>query len=200
MNISEKQNEFLELFEPIRTNLSGFCRALAKDKDDAKDLMSETVLKTFETFERITNPLAFKSYMFSIASRLNKRRNWRAKIFTLFDFDSSPDIPSRDSLQDTLPDVEYLYKMIKKLNIYEQEAITLFEISGFSIKEIADLQNCSESTVKSRLKRGREKLIKLFSDNYNGFNVIDNIDKIVQLENNNSKKCLDKKILRAYNE
>jgi RNA polymerase sigma-70 factor, ECF subfamily len=200
MNDLEKQNKFLELFEPMRSSLSGFCRALSKNTDDAKDLMSETILKTYENFEKIINPLAFKSYMFSIASRLNKRKNWRSRIFSILDFDSVPDVPSHDSLQDILPDVEYLYKMMKKLNMQEQEAIALFEISGFSIKEVAEIQNTGESTVKSRLKRGREKLIKLFSDNYNGFNVIDNLDKIVKIGNDEGPNNLEKKILRAYNE
>ncbi|PIZ05301.1 MAG: RNA polymerase subunit sigma-24, partial [Flavobacteriales bacterium CG_4_10_14_0_8_um_filter_32_5] len=41
--------------------------------------------------------------------------------------------------------------------------IVLFEITGFSIKEIMEIQNSSESAVKQRLKRGREKLVELLT-------------------------------------
>jgi RNA polymerase sigma-70 factor (ECF subfamily) len=41
------------------------------------------------------------------------------------------------------------------------ECIILFEISGFSIKEIMGIQNLSEATVKQRLSRGRKQLSSL---------------------------------------
>jgi RNA polymerase sigma-70 factor (ECF subfamily) len=45
----------------------------------------------------------------------------------------------------------------------QREAIILFEIAGFSIKEIVVIQNASESAVKQRLKRGREKLVEILT-------------------------------------
>ena len=41
--------------------------------------------------------------------------------------------------------------------------LILFEISGFSIKEVAGLQAASISAVKQRLKRGREKLTEILT-------------------------------------
>jgi RNA polymerase sigma-70 factor (ECF subfamily) len=41
------------------------------------------------------------------------------------------------------------------------ECIILFEISGFSIKEIMGIQNSSEAAVKKRLSRGRMQLLAL---------------------------------------
>ena len=59
---------------------------------------------------------------------------------------------------------EALYAALDKLPAAQKEAVILFEISGFSIKEIAEIQGSTESGVKSRLKRGREALAKLMND------------------------------------
>ena len=40
----------------------------------------------------------------------------------------------------------------------QREAIVLFELDGFSIEEIAAMQQVSLSAIKSRLVRGRERL------------------------------------------
>jgi RNA polymerase sigma-70 factor (ECF subfamily) len=48
-----------------------------------------------------------------------------------------------------------------KLPDKQKEAIILFEISGFKIAEIAEMQGATESAVKSQLKRGREKLTNI---------------------------------------
>ena len=55
-------------------------------------------------------------------------------------------------------DVHFLFAALAQLPEAQREAIILFEISGFSIKEIMEIQRAGESAVKQRLKRGRERL------------------------------------------
>jgi len=45
----------------------------------------------------------------------------------------------------------------------QRESIVLFEITGFSIKEIVEIQDDSVSSVKQRLRRGRERLEKILT-------------------------------------
>ena len=61
-------------------------------------------------------------------------------------------------------DVKLLYTMLNQLPDDQKECILLFEISGFSLKEIAAIQASSEGAIKQRLKRGREKLKELMED------------------------------------
>ena len=56
-----------------------------------------------------------------------------------------------------------LHKALAILPENQKECIILFEISGFSIKEIMAIQNVSESAVKQRLKRGRAKLVEILT-------------------------------------
>ena len=58
-----------------------------------------------------------------------------------------------------------LYNALSKLSYKERSTILLFEIGNFSIRELKDILNeHSESAVKSRLSRVREKLKKIILD------------------------------------
>jgi RNA polymerase sigma-70 factor (ECF subfamily) len=58
-------------------------------------------------------------------------------------------------------EINDLYKCLQELDQVTSECIILFEISGFSIKEIMGIQNSSEAAVKQRLSRGRKQLLTL---------------------------------------
>ena len=60
--------------------------------------------------------------------------------------------------QDEAARADRASKALALLPAVQREAIVLFEMNRFSIAEIAQLQNVSESAVKSRLARGRERL------------------------------------------
>jgi len=60
-------------------------------------------------------------------------------------------------------EIYFLYKALAMLPEEQRECLVLFEITGFSIKEIMVIQNSSESAIKQRLKRGRAKLLELLT-------------------------------------
>lgn len=45
-------------------------------------------------------------------------------------------------------DVSFLYDALRKINTEQREALILFELTGFSIKEIAEIQKVGISAVK----------------------------------------------------
>ncbi len=157
---NQKQKAFLELFEPIRKDLSRFVMAMANSSFDAKDIINETLLIAYENFGQVREPKAFKSYLFTISSRLYKNgivRNGRID----YQSELSEDSLISWNVAEVELDVQNLYSALELLPEEQKEAIVLFEISGFKIAEIAEMQQCTESAVKSRLKRGREKLTEI---------------------------------------
>lgn len=149
------------MFERERENLSRFARAMTRNTDYAKDIIGETVLRAYENFDKIKNKDAFKSYLFSVASRLYKRKIWRSRLFGIFVPEKAEQIPSNDAQPDVSADVNALYAALGKLPEKQRVAVVLFEISGFSLEEIRQMQGGSLSGVKSRIKRGREKLAEI---------------------------------------
>jgi RNA polymerase sigma-70 factor (ECF subfamily) len=132
--------------------------ALSKNKDDAKDLMGSTLEIAFKKFETLKDRSKFKYFIFGIASRItnNERRKWSNKIFVSDDNLNK----QRSTIQDSDQSADYffLHQALQQLKQSTREAIVLFELEGFSIKEIAEIQNTNENTVKTRLSRGRAEL------------------------------------------
>jgi RNA polymerase sigma-70 factor (ECF subfamily) len=162
-NAENKKQVFMQLYAPCHKQLNAYCIALAKDREDALDLMSATIEIAFTKFSELKEAQKFKYFLFGIASRLinNERRKASAKIFVVTDY--LLNIKDNNHHADAGIDTYYLQKALQKLNTDMREAIVLFELQGFSIKEIADIQNTNENTIKTRLLRGREKLKALLN-------------------------------------
>ena len=156
------QKEFLELYEPIHASFARFCQARVYGLMEAEDLISETVLKALENFHKVKNKKAFLSFMFTIAKNIVNDKHRKTKFTGVYEEHTALSIPDEGVNPELRYDVEVLYTMLAKLPEKQKEALILFEISGFSIQEIAHIQDAKESAVKQRLKRGREKLADLF--------------------------------------
>ena len=154
-----KQQQFLELYEPAHERLSRFIQSTVWNREDAKDIFSETVLIAYEKFDRLKNREAFLYFLFGIASRLAMRRDRRKK-FLDFTGHSAVEVIAEDPCDSPL-DVSQLYEALSRLPLKQRETITLFEISGFSLNEIREIQGGSLSGVKSRLVRARDELSRL---------------------------------------
>ncbi|NJK87832.1 MAG: hypothetical protein HC906_19560 [Bacteroidales bacterium] len=95
-----------------------------------------------------------------MASNLHKMKKRRQKVLTLsFHEDEIKQIIDFGQNQEHLTEFRLVYEKILSLPEKTSEALILFHISDLSIEEIHKIQGGSLSSVKSRLKRGREKLL-----------------------------------------
>ena len=156
-----KQADFLKLYEPIHDRFERFCRARVYGDMDFRDLINDTLLVAFEKFETLKSKDAFLSFLFGISVRLLSNQHKKKKEVRYQKEDKIQLIPDMNANPQEDADVHYLHQALSQLSEDQRECIILFEISGFSIKEITHIQNASESAVKQRLKRGREKLIEI---------------------------------------
>ena len=67
----------------------------------------------------------------------------------------------------------------KPLERHQRDALILFEISGFNMKEIASMQNSSVGAVKTKISRGR-KLLRQFMEEKGQGRPLANVLKTVQ--------------------
>jgi RNA polymerase sigma-70 factor, ECF subfamily len=158
---TEKQIEFMKLYEPVHNSFVRFCAAKAYGVMETGDLVNETILNAFADFEKLKEKKAFLSYLFSIACNVVNNTLRKKKVVS---YTNEFDCQIEDKTQpvyETKSEIELLYKALNKLPDAQKEALILFEISGFSIKEISEIQKAGISSVKQRLKRGREKLSEI---------------------------------------
>jgi len=163
MNAQSKK-EFTELYKDAHEPLARFCMVKSYGVMDAKDLLSETVLASMEGFDKLRNKKAFLSYLFTIANNKVNAVLRRRKFHGPYEEERALAQVDINGASDARFDINVLYDALNELPEAQKEAVILFEISGFSIKEIMEIQNSGESAVKQRIKRGREKLALLFSE------------------------------------
>jgi len=155
---TSKQRRFLKLYQPIHGRFEKFCRARAFGDMPYKDLINETLLIAYVKMEKLNNKTAFLSFLIGIAIRVlsNSSKKQRPSLVDdaiVFDNHLDPNGSIEKKFE-----VDMLYKALATLPELQREALILFEITGYSIKEIMQIQESGASAVKQRLVRGRKNL------------------------------------------
>ena len=161
---TELQQEFLTLYEPIHERFTRYCGSHAYGLMETEDLVHETILITLEKFSFIRDKNKLLPFMMAVAGNIMKT-SWRKNRFrTPFDEEALTKLEAKINDPETALDVHYLYKALNQLHPKEKDAVLLFEVSGFSIKEISEIQQSNEGAVRTRLSRARQKLKEMLSD------------------------------------
>lgn len=106
---------------------------------------------------------AFVYFLFGIANKLIKRY-YRYNSITGFLVADGIEEASGSLITDEEMLRHELNKALRKLSTEQRICIVQFEINGYSIDEISKMYNYKPDTVKSYLRRGREKLKQLLSE------------------------------------
>ena len=73
---------------------------------------------------------------------------------------------SDELIEENRTDLSFVWDAVKTLEPNYREAIHLFYYEGFSTAEIAEILGKNESTVRSNLSRGRQKLKSVLKEAY----------------------------------
>lgn len=156
--MKEKEQIFLELLEPQKAKLWRFCLSISKTRDNALDLLQDSLEKAFLHFDQVKAPEAFLSYLFTIATRLNiKNQKGKVQSYEL-DEQLINSLVSRDASPEDRMEIIILYESLEKLKYEQKEAIILSEINGFSHSEAAEIQGISLDAFRKRLYRAKNAL------------------------------------------
>jgi RNA polymerase sigma-70 factor (ECF subfamily) len=110
----------------------------------------------FVFFFKIKSRFAFLHFLFGTSARIlanhrkKKRPEYVDQLIAKYEH-----INHENTLIEQQFEINDLYACLQELDQVTSECIILFEISGFSIKEIMGIQHLSEAAVKQRLSRGR---------------------------------------------
>lgn len=134
--------------------------------EDAKDLAQEVFLRAFQRLPQFQEKAKFTTWLHRIT--VNLAYDWRRKKkkHTLYSLESemnpaersaalslSDDSPLPDSPIESSEFWQEIEKIIKKLSPNQRTAITLRYFHQNSIKEIAEVLDCAESTVRIHIFR-----------------------------------------------
>lgn len=142
---------FMELIKHSEKSMYKVAKAIVFNEEDIKDVFQDTIIKAYESIEKLKEPGYFATWLIRILiNNCNDLIKRRKKVISL-------ESVKEESYKEKLKDID-LYKAINELEEELKMVIIMFYFMDMAIKEIAKAQSIAEGTVKSRLNRARKKL------------------------------------------
>lgn len=155
---------FEELYGRYRSRLQYFFyRMLGQSEEKANDFLQDLFLKLIEKPHLYNSDKRFSTWFFSVAHNMCKNEYRRLKVRQVMDSEAEADLPSGSRFDpahqaDMQAFSEALYSALDEFDEDRKTAFLLRHREGFSIREISEVLNCSEGTIKSKLFYTNKKL------------------------------------------
>lgn len=152
--------------------LYAFALKLSRSRDDAEDLVGDTMLRAFERWDQYNLGTNIRAWLFTILYHLfvsRKRRIDAREVHAPDDsegwsaFEAVGEIDPEGKFYDSFLDEE-ITQAIAALPDEYRSAVVLSDLHDLRYAEIAEILGVPEGTVKSRLFRGRRILQKKLVD------------------------------------
>jgi len=126
---------------------------------DAEEVLQDTLIQYLKTVPELESEEHRKAWLLHVAGNLSKNRIRYNKV------------RCADELSETLAaeereDLSFVWEAVKALPEKYREVIHLFYYEGYRTKQIAEILNRKETTVRSDLLRGREQLRTILKEAY----------------------------------
>ena len=153
---------FEKLMDQYGESLIRLAYTYVRNHQVAEDIVQDVFLKAFEKLDKFRGESNYKTYLYRIT--INRSydyfRSWSYKNTLLTDKITKivKQEKSAELLVITKDETSMLGEKILSLPVKYREVIILYYYSDYGIDEIAFILGISPNTIKTRLRRGREKL------------------------------------------
>lgn len=160
---------------PMLDSLYGGALRMTRNPADAEDLVQETMMRAYRSFDRFEAGTNLKAWLYRIMTnayintyRKKQREPKKVSSEDVEDFDLYQELKDHDPQWDATPENLVLNALvdtdiieaIDELPEQFRLAVVLSDIEGFSYAEMAEIMDVPLGTVMSRLHRGRKALQK----------------------------------------
>jgi RNA polymerase sigma-70 factor (ECF subfamily) len=176
---ADDKARFTEGALPLLDSLYASALRMTRNPADAEDLVQETMLRAYRSFDRFEPGTNLKAWMFRIMTnayintyRKKQREPKKVSAEEVEDFDLYQQLKDHDDqfsrtperiVLDSLVDSDII-DAIDDLPEQFRLAVVLSDVEGFSYAEMAEIMDVPLGTVMSRLHRGRKALQKRLWD------------------------------------
>lgn len=169
---------FEEQALPFADSLYAAAMRMAKNPEDAADLVQDTFIRAFRAFDRFEQGTNIKAWLFRILTntfitvyRKKQREGYQSALDDLADWQVG-DAPSLTQTSTRSAEADAIDRMpstavrqaLQALPEQRRLVVYLADVEGFSYQEIADIMETPTGTVMSRLHRGRRELREALAD------------------------------------
>lgn len=152
---------FEEIYEIYWQKIFRLCMGYVNDSEMAQDLAQETFIIIWQQLPKFRNESSVGTWIFRIASNNCLRQIEKEKKFAKTDLPLNLEEKKQESLE---PQIQLLYQFISELPETDRIIISL-ELEEVKQAEIAHITGLSESNIRVKIHRIKEKLTQKFKEN-----------------------------------
>jgi len=164
-------NSFEQLIASHQKKAFNIAYRILGNLEDANDVTQEALIKAYRGIKNFNGKSSFSTWLYTIVNnacidfmRKNKKTNLiyldreyeteesSYKIQVYSDEETPEEVFEKKEVK------RIVHEAINRLSYEHRRIIVLRDIQQFTYQEIAELLNCSEGTVKSRISRARKNL------------------------------------------
>ena len=146
-----------ELSALIMDNKDGMYRlafSILRNDVDAQDAVSEAIVLAFEKCHQLRKRSSAKSWLMQILVNSSKKIAVQSNKYVLLE--NEIQYEQAEEFKD-----DDMWETVMELDEEFREVVVLYYYEQFSVREIGKMLRVPEGTVKSRLARAREKLLRI---------------------------------------
>ena len=145
-------------------HLRAFARSLTRNRDQADDLVNDTIVRAIAASNQFTPGTNFRAWVFTILRNLfyNQGRRGSARFSSIDDV--FVDEPAELASQEASLEFCDFRRAFWQLPEHHREALILVGASGLNYEDAARICGCQVGTMKSRVSRARTELRRMLDE------------------------------------
>ena len=159
----EIEKEAEEILSTIGNSILRLALSYLHNIEDAEDILQETMIKFVTVRPVFESESHRKAWLMRVASNLAKNRIDYNRVRDTMELNEEIVGEVQEDL-DKGDEYKAIWDAVRSLPVHQREAIHLFYQEGYSTAEIAHITGRREATVRSDLKRARDKLREMLKE------------------------------------
>lgn len=163
---------FREIVERYQAKVYSIIFGILRNRNDAEDIAQQVFAKVYFSINNFDSRSSLLTWIYKITVNecydyLRKKRVRKLVYESDFSEEDSRKMENSESVSDHQPAVDQslarrdlAIKLLEKLSEEDRQLILLKEVEGHSVEELAERTGLNENTIKVKLFRARQKLLK----------------------------------------
>jgi len=169
---SGDETAFQELVEKYQSKVFSIIHGIVRHRNDVEDIAQQVFAKVFFSIRNFDFRSSLITWIYKITVNecfdyLRKKKVRKLVYESDLSEDevrrvenTEPSVDRAPAADSTLARRDYVLKLMSRVSEEERALLMLKEVEGYSVEELAEMMSMNENTIKVKLFRARQKLVK----------------------------------------
>jgi RNA polymerase sigma-70 factor (ECF subfamily) len=152
--------DFAEFYRGTHPGLVAELYAFTGDLAEAQEIVQDAFIRAWQHWRKVQHYDQPRAWVARVAYRLAVSRWRKARTVLTSWIRHGPAAPVPEPSESSVA----LATALAQIPEAQRRAVVLHHMAGYSVAEIASIEDVPDGTIKARLSRGRQRLSELLSD------------------------------------